>query len=387
MPTRPPPSANRNNLKQTPIPVVSRTMPIVNPDGTVTRSGQLLLEQLQAPTTIEGSHANRPDPSTVPDGAIYVEFDRGSIYCNLNGTWQYITGTMWATLSPDLRPTDLGTYDGGFDFRTTDDPAREFIWSQTEWIEATPVRFGTHAQRLAVVIANVIDQMLWIETDRGNVVYQVQSGSWKYVAGAMKGTIIAVDQRPTDLGANDTGFLFLSSDSTSVEWGGGSWNAIMRLVDLGPAPPESQLVIKANGQGAISLTNYAVNNGTIGFDSELDLTGVGNWKALSATCAWIVKNATALNFNRVSGATPGTGTGQITVISINLATGQVTISGTLDLEAAGVLEVGGQTVVGPRRAAVAAPSGGSTIDAQARTAIQQLINSLSAAAGGHGLIA
>lgn len=44
---RPRPTVNANNLKQTPIPVVSRQMPLVNPDGTVTRSGQLLLEQLQ----------------------------------------------------------------------------------------------------------------------------------------------------------------------------------------------------------------------------------------------------------------------------------------------------------------------------------------------------
>jgi len=41
------PLVNRNNLKQQPIPVVPRTMRIVNGDGTVTRSGQLLLEQLQ----------------------------------------------------------------------------------------------------------------------------------------------------------------------------------------------------------------------------------------------------------------------------------------------------------------------------------------------------
>lgn len=36
------------NPKRTPIPVVPMTMKIVNPDGTPTRSGQLLLEQLQS---------------------------------------------------------------------------------------------------------------------------------------------------------------------------------------------------------------------------------------------------------------------------------------------------------------------------------------------------
>ena len=47
MPSRTPPPNNANNLKQTPIPVVPMTMKIVNSDGTVTRSGQLLLQQLQ----------------------------------------------------------------------------------------------------------------------------------------------------------------------------------------------------------------------------------------------------------------------------------------------------------------------------------------------------
>ena len=142
-----------------------------------------------------GGHADRPDPANMPDGALYVETDRGVIYANEGGVWQYVAGTMWDTLSPDNRPTDLGAHDAGFDFRTTDQPAREFIWSQTEWIEATPVRYGTHAQRLAVVVADVIDQLLWVETDRG-AIYQLQDGTtWQYLAGTMWGTLVP-DQRP-----------------------------------------------------------------------------------------------------------------------------------------------------------------------------------------------
>lgn len=224
MATRPAAAANRNNLKQTPIPVVSRTMPIVNPDGTVTRSGQLLLEQLQPATTTYGDHADRPDPGNVSDGAVYIEIDRGSIYQNVNGVWRFITGTMWATLNPDQRPTDLGVNDGGFDFRTTDDPAREFIWSQTEWIEATPVRYGTHAARLAVVVSTVIDQLLWVETDRG-VLYQLQDATtWQYIAGTMWGTMVP-DQRPTDLGAHDAGFDYRSTDAPPREfiWSQTAW--------------------------------------------------------------------------------------------------------------------------------------------------------------------
>ena len=226
MPTRPPPSANRNNLKQTPIPVVSRTMPIVNSDGTVTRSGQLLLEQLQAPTTIEGTHANRPDPSTVPDGSLYVEFDRGVIYCNLNGTWQYIAGTMYALLNPDQRPTDLGANDAGFEFRSIDtDPnyaPRQFLWSQSEWIETTMVLYGTHAAR-PPADEKTPPRTLYVEDDRG-AIYQHQAGFWQYIAGTMWGTMVP-DQRPTDLGTHDAGFDFRTTDAPPREfiWSQTAW--------------------------------------------------------------------------------------------------------------------------------------------------------------------
>lgn len=40
-------AVNANNLKQTPIPVVGSRLQLTNGDGTITRSGQLLLEQLQ----------------------------------------------------------------------------------------------------------------------------------------------------------------------------------------------------------------------------------------------------------------------------------------------------------------------------------------------------
>ena len=188
-------------------------MPIVNADGTVTRSGQLLLEQLQAPTTIEGTHANRPDPSTVPDGSIYVEFDRGVLYVNENGTWQYIAGTMYALLNPDQRPTDLGPNDAGFEFRSIDtDPnyaPRQFLWSQSEWIETTMVLYGTHAAR-PPADEKTPPRTIYVENDRG-ALYQHQAGFWQYIAGTMWGTL-SPDHRPTDLGVHDAGFDYRGTD-------------------------------------------------------------------------------------------------------------------------------------------------------------------------------
>ena len=285
MPSRAPaPSTNRNNLKQSPIPVVSRTMPIVNPDGTVTRSGQLLLEQLQPSTTLYGSHADRPDPSNTQNGAIYVEIERGSIYQNWNGVWEFITGTMWGTLNPDQRPTDLGVNDGGFDYRTTDDPAREFIWSQTEWIEATPVRYGTHAARLAVIVAQVIDQLLWVETDRG-AIYQLQNGTtWQYLAGTMWGTMVP-DQRPTDLGTHDAGFDFRSTDAPPREfiWSQTAWvetTSITGAVNL----THANVVTKVGSAGQIvegGITDLSGgNSGKVTITSAGNV-GIGNNNPLS----------------------------------------------------------------------------------------------------------
>jgi hypothetical protein len=160
----------------------------------------------------QGTHADRPGAADSPDGALYVESDRGAIYQAQNGVWQYLAGTMWGTLSPDQRPADLGVNDAGFQFRTVDsDPlytAREFLWSQSEWIEITPVLYGTHAARPAGVSAPA--RCLYVETDRGNVIYQNQNGTWHYLAGTMFGTL-SPDQRPADLGVNDAGFDFRTS--------------------------------------------------------------------------------------------------------------------------------------------------------------------------------
>jgi hypothetical protein len=128
---------------------------------------------------------------------------------------------MWGTVTPDQRPTDLGVNDGGFDFRGTDD-AREFIWSQTQWIEVTEVRYGTHAGRPNPL--DVVNGALYVEFDRGGAIYQNQNNVWKYLAGTMFGTL-SPDQRPTDLGVNDAGFDFRTSVAPAREfiWSQTAW--------------------------------------------------------------------------------------------------------------------------------------------------------------------
>jgi len=60
--------------------------------------------------------------------------------------------------------------------------------------------------------------------------------------------------------------------------------------------------------------------------------------------------------------------------------------GSIDIATGAKIKVNGQAVVGGRLAAVAAPAGGATVDAEARAAIALIIARMKVT-GGHGLIA
>jgi len=171
-----------------------------------------------------GTHDTRPNPDEVPPGSLFSE---GSVlYQNQTDGWHYLAGTQWGTLSPDQRPTWLGPKDAGYDFRTTDTndiyAPREFIWSGSAWVEATFQLYGTHASRPAADSLTP-PRTFYTETDRGNVLYQQQANAWHFVSGAMSGTL-SPDQRPTDLGANDTGFEFRGTDQQKqYVWSGSAW--------------------------------------------------------------------------------------------------------------------------------------------------------------------
>lgn len=222
------------NQKQSPIPVVPRTMAIVNADGTPTRSGQLLLQQLQKTMVMYGAAGDLASATDITDGTLFVvQGDNDEVlYQYQNGDWHYVAGTMWQTLNPDLRPKGLGPDDAGFTYRTIDsDPqysGRTFVWSGSEWVETTLVRFNSHSYRLSTPIIATVNGTLWIETDRSEVIYQLQGNAWHYCAGTYYSTI-SPDQRPTDLGANDAGFHFRSTDTNPLLgghewiWSGSAW--------------------------------------------------------------------------------------------------------------------------------------------------------------------
>lgn len=86
----------------------------------------------------------------------------------------------------------------------------------------------THANR-ANYDPNAYDRWLYFETnptytDR-QVMYIATGGYWVYLCGTMLGTIYSPDQKPTDLGPPDKGFLFYAADFEQLyRWDGTVWH-------------------------------------------------------------------------------------------------------------------------------------------------------------------
>jgi hypothetical protein len=214
----------------------SRTAALAN--AQTTREWYLFFEKLARglgrldASVNEGTHEARlaTNPANVPDGALWVETDRGNMVYQVQQdedgepVWVYLAGTMAGTLTPDERPADLGEFDTGFQFAATD-TGRTLQWTGTAWVDITLVRYGTHAARLAIITANIPKGALYVETDRGNVIYQMQGAAWWYLAGIMAGTV-SPDQRPADLGANDVDFQFRDTASGDIHtWTGSAWSS------------------------------------------------------------------------------------------------------------------------------------------------------------------
>jgi hypothetical protein len=78
---------------------------------------------------------------------------------------------------------------------------------------------GTHAQRSGTS-ASGLDNTLFFETDR-MVWYVSYGGVWRYAAGYMRSDVA---NEPTDLGVDDTGFLFGALDYGHLfRWTGMAW--------------------------------------------------------------------------------------------------------------------------------------------------------------------
>jgi hypothetical protein len=252
----------------------------------------------------------------------------------------------------------------------------------------------------------------YYETDR-SYTYLSTGGQWIYAGGTMVG---AVADRPGDLGSNDTGAVFNSTDSLDYRWDGAAWGALDTVrgggalthvgrltkvsaagvigessltddgskvsgteplhLDAGATPANAQLALRANLLGSLSLLCYAADNVQIGLDLE-EIGGVNT--CANAVVARILKNNGLLYFQGAAGQTVGTGVGTggnpaiASYMIIDLSTGFVGFGGNVtpayavdatgDANVSGVYRVDGTQVVGARRTGWGAPT--ATLDRSA----------------------
>ena len=186
---------------------------------------------------------------------------------------------------------------------------------------ADTIRLGTHAERLAAA-PDPLDA-LWTESDRNNVVYQARlvagTPAWVYLAGTMRGTITP-DQRPGDLGLNDTGFLFHATDAAAANkdreyrWSGSAWVEI-----TAPQTPWRQDIDAAG----FKLTNA----GNIGIGNSLTTMPhtTASANLVVGEVAGIFGDITAAT----NTATPGAPIGRLNFANYNLATADKRIAAIL----------------------------------------------------------
>ena len=176
-----------------------------------------------------GTHAQRLSVSTATlgDGTLWCETDRrNAMYQLQGGVWHYIAGTMYGTMSPDQRPTDLGVNDGGFEFRSTDLPARQFLWSQTAWVEVTPptgdvqIATGTTTVTLTTVAQDVGVSLTLNRAGRYylHAVFDLRGQGAGDAGQILIGQLVAGGSILPKLGFLNTGTGALNQNNVSQQW-------------------------------------------------------------------------------------------------------------------------------------------------------------------------
>lgn len=129
---------------------------------------------------LTGTHAVRLsdfDPPSVlglAEGTVYWETDRLVLYMVRAGVWTYILGSMFGTLAPDLKPTDLGIHDTRFSFYAAD-YMHHYMWDGTAWTFAP----GDPGSRHIVMAGNwgPPEGGLWQYCDTSIVLTAMNDGS------------------------------------------------------------------------------------------------------------------------------------------------------------------------------------------------------------------
>lgn len=177
-------------------------------------------------TQLYGTHANRlaSPPANYEPGTVYFETDRTVVYIVIQiatvNFWTYETGIYTDVIAN--RPTDLGTHDVGFVFRSSD-TFISYYWNGTAWIALGALGViiqDTHANRASYSPTAYPAGVLYFETDR-MLFYRDTGSAWVFATGIYENVFT---NRPTSLGANDANLRFYATDqSITYRWTGTVW--------------------------------------------------------------------------------------------------------------------------------------------------------------------
>jgi hypothetical protein len=170
------------------------------------------------------------------------------------------------------------------------------------------VEYGTHKERTRTPPTSVPSGTFYSEIDRGNVIYQarippgIDQPAWVYIIGTYSDVAA---NRPTDLGANDQGFIFYATDTgVSSTWNGTAWSAggggvggtanfqftvssgAHTLTTTATVIPGCQLTLANAGHyWIVGAYDFTIASGDAGFSLVGQLTAGGVTQAQSATFA------------------------------------------------------------------------------------------------------
>jgi hypothetical protein len=164
---------------------------------------------------------------------------------------------------------------------------------------------GTHAQRLTTPASDYNAGTLFFETDRG-VLYVVDAAAWKPVKGSEIQDTLA--NAPTDLTANDAGFLFYVSDfHHRVRWDGAAWQWACgcrpgQYGDFDSDPGAGWIL--ANGTATTKLGGVGTNTLTAVAVTPANLSGDPAYKKSGAAYTGTILAATAPGISGSTGNSP-----------------------------------------------------------------------------------
>ena len=187
-----------------------------------------------------------------------------------------LAADLIATLNDRLRQINLAIAQAATGKSTTTTVTKVIGGGVVQSGGSGSVQYGTHNARLQTPAASVEDGAIWYETDR-TVWYQFEAGAWHWIDGTYSCTQANL---PTDLKANDNGFLALVTDYNHVlQWNGSTpgWQAgpnwdspgYIRGFMLDPSPATGWKLCDGNGDDGSPISSshpvsYLKPNGTLG---------------------------------------------------------------------------------------------------------------------------